>query len=308
MRYPVDALADARHPVEDGRRPGEVDAREVRAREHLGSGSEGRRPGAREPAPRGRPLHRVDRRLPRDVATSATHRPVPHYPRLVGETGGKDFVFAHESADVDALAVALVRGAFEFQGQKCSAASRAYIPSTLAAAGEGPHRRHDGRDQGGRRRATSRNFMGAVIDRGAFRDITRFIEHAEAGPAAKSSRAATCDDKDGFFVQPTLIETPDPKSKLMREEIFGPVLTLYVYDARSRRGARRSATRPRPTPSPAPSSPGSRVHRATPSRAALTPRATSTSTTSRPAPWSVSSRSAARAPRARTTRRARSGT
>jgi 1-pyrroline-5-carboxylate dehydrogenase len=152
------------------------------------------------------------------------------YPRLVGETGGKDFIFAHESADVDALAVAIVRGAFEFQGQKCSAASRAYIPSTLAGA---VRERivamtkeltvGDIRDFG--------NFMGAVIDRGAYTDITGYIEHAR-GDGSKILTGGTYDDKVGFFIQPTIVEAMDPKSRLMREEIFGPVLTFHVYDAK----------------------------------------------------------------------------
>jgi 1-pyrroline-5-carboxylate dehydrogenase len=152
------------------------------------------------------------------------------YPRLVGETGGKDFIFAHESADVDALAVAIVRGAFEFQGQKCSAASRAYIPSTLADAVRDrivamtkELTVGDVRDFG--------NFMGAVIDRSAFRDITGYIEHARTD-GSKILAGGTYDDKVGYFIQPTLVEAVDPKSRLMREEIFGPVLTFYVYDAK----------------------------------------------------------------------------
>jgi 1-pyrroline-5-carboxylate dehydrogenase len=157
------------------------------------------------------------------------------YPRLVGETGGKDFIFAHESADVDALAVAIVRGAFEFQGQKCSAASRAYLPSTIAAAVRDrivamtkELTVGDVRDFG--------NFMGAVIDRGAFRDITGYIQHARAD-GSKILSGGTYDDKVGYFIQPTLVEAADPKSRLMREEIFGPVLTFYVYDAKDVNGA-----------------------------------------------------------------------
>jgi 1-pyrroline-5-carboxylate dehydrogenase len=153
------------------------------------------------------------------------------YPRLVGETGGKDFVFAHESADKDALAVALVRGAFEFQGQKCSAASRAYLPSTIAddvldrvVAMTKELTVGDVRDFS--------NFMGAVIDRGAYRDITGYIEHAR-GDGSKILAGGTYDDKVGYFIQPTLVEASDPKSRLMREEIFGPVLTFYVYDAKN---------------------------------------------------------------------------
>ena len=150
------------------------------------------------------------------------------YPRLVGETGGKDFIFAHETADVDALAVAIVRGAFEYQGQKCSACSRVYLPKKLAdvvrqkvVAMISELKVGDVSDFG--------NFMGAVIDRSAFRDITGYIEHAR-GDGSKILAGGTYDDKVGYFIQPTLVETPDPKSRLMREEIFGPVLTWYVYD------------------------------------------------------------------------------
>ncbi|MBE7480510.1 MAG: L-glutamate gamma-semialdehyde dehydrogenase [Polyangiaceae bacterium] len=151
------------------------------------------------------------------------------YPRLVGETGGKDFIFAHESADRQALAVAIVRGAFEFQGQKCSAASRVYLPSSIA---------DDVRERVvamirelsvGDIRDFS-NFMGAVIDQSAYRDHVSYIEHAR-GDGSKILAGGSYDDKVGYFIQPTLVETPDPKSRLMREEIFGPVLTWYVYDA-----------------------------------------------------------------------------
>jgi 1-pyrroline-5-carboxylate dehydrogenase len=157
------------------------------------------------------------------------------YPRLVGETGGKDFIFAHESADVDALAVAVVRGGFEFQGQKCSAASRVYLPSTIA-------KEVRERVVAMLREVTVgdptefTNFMGAVIDRSAFKDITGYIEHAR-GDGSKILAGGTYDDKTGYFIQPTLVETPDPKSRLMQEEIFGPVVTWYVYDAKDVEGA-----------------------------------------------------------------------
>jgi 1-pyrroline-5-carboxylate dehydrogenase len=152
------------------------------------------------------------------------------YPRIVGETGGKDFILAHPSADVDALAVAMVRGAYEYQGQKCSAASRAYIPDTLWPAVRDrvvamieDIRMGDVTD--------FRNFMGAVIDRRAF---TRLRDHLEA---AKRDRGVTVvagggsDDSVGFFVQPTLLQAEDPAYRLMCEEIFGPVLTAHVYPA-----------------------------------------------------------------------------
>jgi 1-pyrroline-5-carboxylate dehydrogenase len=152
------------------------------------------------------------------------------YPRLIGETGGKDFIFAHESADVDALAVAIVRGGFEYQGQKCSACSRVYVPSTLAkelrerlVAMIAEIRVGDVRDM--------TNFMGAVIDKNAFRDITGYIEHARRD-GSRILAGGTYDDKVGWFIKPTLVEASDPKSKLMQEEIFGPVVTAYVYDAK----------------------------------------------------------------------------
>jgi 1-pyrroline-5-carboxylate dehydrogenase len=151
-----------------------------------------------------------------------------NFPRLVGETGGKDFVFAHPSADVDTLAVALVRGAFEYQGQKCSAASRAYIPASLyprvkerAAALMSEIKVGDVAD--------FRNFMGAVIDRRAFDRIGRYIEQARGDASCSIVAGGTLSGEEGFFVQPTFIETKDPTHRLMTEEIFGPVLTAFVY-------------------------------------------------------------------------------
>ncbi|MEX2156823.1 MAG: L-glutamate gamma-semialdehyde dehydrogenase [Gemmatimonadales bacterium] len=153
------------------------------------------------------------------------------YPRLVGETGGKDFILAHTSADVDALAVAMVRGAFEYQGQKCSAASRAYVPDTLwpkvrerVLAMLAEIRVGDPAD--------FRNFMGAVIDRKAFDKIKEYIESAKRDPKVEVLFGGGCDDTDGYFVQPTLIQVEDPTYRTMCEEIFGPVLSLYVYPER----------------------------------------------------------------------------
>ncbi len=149
------------------------------------------------------------------------------YPRIVGETGGKDFIVAHPSADVDALAVAIVRGAFEFQGQKCSAASRAYIPTSLwngvrdrAIAMIADIKMGDIRD--------FRNFMGAVIDKRAFDKISEYIEHARG--KATIVAGGTVDGSKGYFISPTLVETKDPAYRLLCEEIFGPVITAYVYD------------------------------------------------------------------------------
>jgi len=151
-----------------------------------------------------------------------------NFPRLVGETGGKDFVFAHPSADVDTLAVALVRGAFEYQGQKCSAASRAYIPASLyprvkerVVALMSDIRVGDVAD--------FRNLMGAVIDRRAFERIGRYIEQARSDASCTIVAGGDLSGDEGFFVQPTFIETKDPKHRLMCEEIFGPVLTAWVY-------------------------------------------------------------------------------
>jgi 1-pyrroline-5-carboxylate dehydrogenase len=150
------------------------------------------------------------------------------YPRLVGETGGKDFVFAHTSADVEALAANLVRGAFEYQGQKCSAASRAYIPASIW-----PAVRQRVVDLVATIRvgdvADFRNFMGAVIDARAFARIGEYLGVARQDPACTILTGGTARDADGFFIDPTVVETTDPRHRLMREEIFGPVLTIWVY-------------------------------------------------------------------------------
>ncbi len=150
------------------------------------------------------------------------------YPRIVGETGGKDFVFAHPSADVAALTTALVRGAFEYQGQKCSAASRAYIPASLW-----PAVRRGLREQLGHVRmgppTDFRNFMSAVIDRASFDNIMGYIQAAKRSSQAEIVCGGSGDRGKGYFVGPTVIQTTNPKFKSMTEEIFGPVLTVYVY-------------------------------------------------------------------------------
>jgi 1-pyrroline-5-carboxylate dehydrogenase len=152
-----------------------------------------------------------------------------NYPRLVGETGGKDFIFAHASADKDALVTAAIRGAFEYQGQKCSAASRMYVPSSLwkdikdrmiaevesITMGEPSNFTH---------------FMNAVIDRPSFENINFFIEHARSSQDAHIIAGGTVDDSVGYYVRPTVIEASSPTYKSMVEEIFGPVLTVYVYE------------------------------------------------------------------------------
>jgi len=152
------------------------------------------------------------------------------YPRIVGETGGKDFILAHASADVDALAVAMVRGAYEYQGQKCSAASRAYIPDTLwPAVRDRVVAMIDDIRMGDV--ADFRNFMGAVIDDRAFARIRGYLEQAKQDSGVRVVAGGGADDSVGYFIQPTLLQADDPGYRLMCEEIFGPVLTVHVYPA-----------------------------------------------------------------------------
>ncbi len=153
------------------------------------------------------------------------------YPRLVGETGGKDFVLAHPSADVDALAVALVRGAFEYQGQKCSAASRTYVPQSIwpavrdrVVAMMADIKMGDVSD--------FRNFMGAVIDAKSFAKLKGYLEQAKKDRGVTIVAGGNADDKRGYFVEPTLIQVKNPQYRTMCEELFGPVLTAYVYPDR----------------------------------------------------------------------------
>jgi 1-pyrroline-5-carboxylate dehydrogenase len=151
------------------------------------------------------------------------------FPRLVGETGGKDFIVAHPSADPDAVRVAMVRGAFEYQGQKCSAASRAYIPASLWRELEGPLVEETDSLTMGDPRDFS-NFVGAVIDRNAFDKIKGYIENARADADAEILAGVEYDDSEGWYVRPTLIRARKPDYTSMCEEIFGPVLSVYVYD------------------------------------------------------------------------------
>jgi len=155
------------------------------------------------------------------------------YPRIVGETGGKDFVFAHASADVEELSAALCRGAFEFQGQKCSAASRAYVPESLWPRLKDALLAQVASIRMGDPVEDFRVFMGAVIDRGAFDNIRSYLELARSSPEIRVLAGGKCDDRVGFFVEPTVLEAANPRHRLMEEEIFGPVLTIHVYpDAR----------------------------------------------------------------------------
>ena len=151
------------------------------------------------------------------------------YPRIVGETGGKDFIFAHPSADPIPLATAMVRGAFEFQGQKCSAASRAYIPKSIWPKVKESLLAQVAEIKMGAP-TDFRNFFSAVIDKGAFRDHKGYIDFAKSCPECTILAGGGCDDSVGYFIQPTVVQSTDPKCKMMEEEIFGPVLTLYVYD------------------------------------------------------------------------------
>ncbi|RYY00550.1 MAG: L-glutamate gamma-semialdehyde dehydrogenase, partial [Gammaproteobacteria bacterium] len=152
------------------------------------------------------------------------------YPRIVGETGGKDFVIAHSSADPQVVATALLRGAFEYQGQKCSAASRAYIPTNIAdevkqllVAGVSSFKVGSVEDFG--------NFINAVIDEKSFNRIAKYIDDAKSSKDATILVGGTYDKSEGFFIHPTIIEAKDPKYVSMCEEIFGPVLTIHIYDA-----------------------------------------------------------------------------
>jgi len=153
-----------------------------------------------------------------------------NYPRIVGETGGKDFIVAHPSADVAALATAIVRGSFEYQGQKCSAASRVYAPSNLW-----PELRDRLADEVGALKmgdvADFSNFMGAVIDRNSFKTQKDAIDGARQAGAEIVAGGGYSDD-EGFFVEPTVVKTDDPEFRLLRDELFGPVVTAYVYPER----------------------------------------------------------------------------
>ena len=151
------------------------------------------------------------------------------YPRIVGETGGKDFVVAHPSAEPEQVAVGLVRGAFEFQGQKCSAASRAYLPASLWP----DIKQHVREKTASLKMGTVEefgNFINAVIDERAFDRIAAYIDGAKQNPAVEIIAGGGYDKSEGYFIEPTVLVTTDPHSTTMEEEIFGPVLTIYVYE------------------------------------------------------------------------------
>jgi 1-pyrroline-5-carboxylate dehydrogenase len=153
------------------------------------------------------------------------------YPRIVGETGGKDFIFAHESADVDALVTAIIRGGFEFQGQKCSAPSRVYVPDSLWPAVKEKLLDEIATIKVGDP-CDFTNYVNAVIDAGAFKSISGYLDFAKGDPDHEILCGGTYDDSKGYFIQPTIIQSSDPRSKLMCEEVFGPVVTVFVYPAK----------------------------------------------------------------------------
>jgi len=152
-----------------------------------------------------------------------------YYPRIVGETGGKDFIFVHNSAKIRELVVAALRGAFEFQGQKCSAASRMYIPKSIWPEFKKIYVEEVGKVRMGEP-TDFRNFFTAVIDKAAFESIKAYIDFAKSSNEAEIITGGGCDDSKGFFIEPTTIVTTNPRFKSMEEEIFGPVLTIYVYE------------------------------------------------------------------------------
>jgi 1-pyrroline-5-carboxylate dehydrogenase len=162
------------------------------------------------------------------LAVGSDIRKYVSYPRIVGETGGKNFIFVHASADMEAVVAATVRGAFEYQGQKCSAASRMYVPDTFW-----PQFKKQLTDETTQIKMGDvcdfRNFMGAVIDQKSFETITGYIEFAKSSPDFEIICGGEYDDSAGYFIEPTVVVSKNPKSRLMVEEIFGPVLTIYIY-------------------------------------------------------------------------------
>lgn len=150
------------------------------------------------------------------------------YPKIVGETGGKDFIFAHSSADVEELATAMIRGAFEYQGQKCSAASRAYIPASIWPRVKDAVTRMLSQITVGDV-TDPNNFVNAVIDEKSFNTIMKYVDYTRNSNVATIIAGGEGDKTKGYFIQPTIILTTDPHFKTMEEEIFGPVLTVYVY-------------------------------------------------------------------------------
>jgi 1-pyrroline-5-carboxylate dehydrogenase len=152
-----------------------------------------------------------------------------YYPRIVGETGGKDFIFVHPSAKLEPLVSATIRSAFEYQGQKCSAASRMYIPESVWSKFQERYVAEVAQIKVGPPE-DFRNFMAAVIDKAAYDRIKSYIHEARKSKEAKIIAGGNCDDSKGYFIEPTTILTTNPQFKTMKEEIFGPVLTIYIYE------------------------------------------------------------------------------
>ena len=169
----------------------------------------------------------VFRKMWKDIANNLEN--MTSYPRIVGETGGKDFIVAHPNCDEEALIVALLRGAFEFQGQKCSAASRAYIPESVWSRIEAKYIEEVGKITMGDVSDFS-NFIGAVIDKKSFDNITGYIDRAHADPGCSIVTGGSYDGSTGYFVEPTTIVCSDPMYESMQEEIFGPVLSIHIYE------------------------------------------------------------------------------
>jgi 1-pyrroline-5-carboxylate dehydrogenase len=169
----------------------------------------------------------VFRSLWQRVGTSINH--YRSFPRLVGETGGKDFVLAHPSADAAEVAIALVRGAFGYQGQKCSAASRAYVPRSLWPQVSAQMKSILAELKVGDV-ADRSTYMGAVIDRNSYDKITAYLQAAKDDPQVAVASGGRFRDDPGFFIEPTVLQVEDPRHVLMCDELFGPVLTVFVYD------------------------------------------------------------------------------
>ena len=231
-----------------------------------------------------------------------TSRRYQSYPRIVGETGGKDFIVAHPSADIDVLRTAMIRGAFEYQGQKCSAASRAYVPRSIwtelrdqIAAETDAIAMGDVTDLS--------NFMGAVIDERAFAKHKKALDRARDDRSITVIAGGTYDDAQGWFVRPTVLESTDPTNEIFTTEYFGPILGVHVYDDDDYDAMLTQMESVAPYALTGAVIAQDRAAIAARQRGrCASPPATSTSTTSRPAPSSVSSRSAAPARAAPTTR------
>ncbi len=165
------------------------------------------------------------------LAIGSDIRKYVSYPRIVGETGGKNFIFSHASCDVEALVAATVRGAFEYQGQKCSAASRMYVPDSIWPAVK-ERMLDEIKDVKMGDVCDFRNFMGGVIDKKAYDTIVEYIEYAKTTAGLEIITGGGYDNSKGYFIEPTVVVSEDPKSRLMAEEIFGPVITVHVYPER----------------------------------------------------------------------------